>query len=222
MEWVDPTIGGVGVLLQPTRPAVHMPNSMVRMYPMRKDQLDDQIRSFPLTIISHRNGELFPIMPGAVKGPAAWDQEETTPYYYSTRFDESLFEPNSRPTERCGYFRFTFPEWGGACPTGKLYPGELEPLSMTAFCGEEQFLDMKAYVYGQWNQPVTMIVRGEGKVQLTAQADVKVLELRYGVSFISVEQAKRNLQREIGGSRFRDNQGSGQVTMEQGAWSDPG
>jgi hypothetical protein len=37
---------------------------MVRVYPVRKDQLDDQIRSFPLTIISHRLGELFWLMPG--------------------------------------------------------------------------------------------------------------------------------------------------------------
>ena len=56
VEYVDPTIGGVGLLLEPTRPTVHLPNSMVRVYPVRKDQLDDQIRSFPLTIISHRLG----------------------------------------------------------------------------------------------------------------------------------------------------------------------
>ena len=81
VEYVDPTIGGVGVLLEPTRPTVHLPNSMVRVYPVRKDQLDDQIKSFPLTIISHRLGELFSVMPGASAAPAAWDQEVTTPYY---------------------------------------------------------------------------------------------------------------------------------------------
>ena len=63
VEYVDPTIGGVGFLLEPTRPTVHLPNSMVRVYPVRKDQLDDQIQSFPLTIISHRLGELFSFMP---------------------------------------------------------------------------------------------------------------------------------------------------------------
>src|SRR3954464_8639668 len=63
VEYVDPTIGGQGFLLEPTRPTVHLPNSMVRVYPVRKDQLDDQIQSFPLTIISHRLGELFSIMP---------------------------------------------------------------------------------------------------------------------------------------------------------------
>jgi hypothetical protein len=67
---VDPTIGNVGILLGPTRPTVFLPNSMVRVYPIHKDALDDQIKSFPLTISSHRMHELFSIMPGD-GGPAA-------------------------------------------------------------------------------------------------------------------------------------------------------
>ena len=49
VEYVDPSMGGQGFLLEPTRPTVSLPNSMVRVYPVRKDQLDDQIHSFPLT-----------------------------------------------------------------------------------------------------------------------------------------------------------------------------
>jgi hypothetical protein len=64
IDYVDPTIGNVGQLLEPTRPTVSLPFSMVRVYPVRRDGLDDQIHSFPLTIISHRLGELFWLMPG--------------------------------------------------------------------------------------------------------------------------------------------------------------
>ena len=64
VEYVDPTIGNVGVLLVPTRPTVYMPNSMIRVYPIRSDAMDDQIESFPLTINSHRIQELFSLMPG--------------------------------------------------------------------------------------------------------------------------------------------------------------
>jgi hypothetical protein len=71
VEYVDPTIGNVGILLVPTRPAVFLPNSMVRVYPMRADALDDRIESFPLTISSHRMDELFSIMPGESDKPAA-------------------------------------------------------------------------------------------------------------------------------------------------------
>src|SRR5580704_10330458 len=78
VEYVDPSMGGQGFMLEPTRPTVSLPNSMVRVYPVRKDHLDDQIQSFPLTIISHRLGELFWLMPddGSLTGwnqPAAYD-----------------------------------------------------------------------------------------------------------------------------------------------------
>src|SRR5580698_5212783 len=103
VEWVTPSMGGQGYLLEPTKPTVSLPNSMVRVYPVRNDQLDDQIRSFPLTIISHRLGELFWIMPSDGK-PDAWnraqtyDQETETPYYYATRFDDSLIRTEFSPT----------------------------------------------------------------------------------------------------------------------------
>src|SRR5258708_39210502 len=95
VELVDPSMGGQGFLLEPTRPTVHLPNSMVRVYPVRKDQLDDQIASFPLTIISHRLGELFWLMPSNGGGGGEWDRplandaEKESPYYYSTRFEET-------------------------------------------------------------------------------------------------------------------------------------
>ncbi len=54
LKYVDPKIGSVGVILQATRLTVQLPNSMVRVFPIRKDQLDDQISNFHLTITSHR------------------------------------------------------------------------------------------------------------------------------------------------------------------------
>ena len=62
-EYIDPTIGNVGQLLEPTRPIVHLPNQMIRVSPQRKDYLDDQVTSFPLTIVSHRLGEVFSLRP---------------------------------------------------------------------------------------------------------------------------------------------------------------
>src|SRR5580658_8488321 len=72
-EYVDPTIGNIGQLLEPTRPTASLPNEPVRVYPIRKDYLDDQITCFPLTAVSHRLGEVFALRPviGPVQ-PAAW------------------------------------------------------------------------------------------------------------------------------------------------------
>ena len=51
-QYIDPTIGNVGHLLQPTRPTVQVPHQMIRMYPVRADYISDQISSFPLNIVS--------------------------------------------------------------------------------------------------------------------------------------------------------------------------
>ena len=153
VEYVDPTIGNVGILLVPTRPAVYLPNSMVRVYPMRADAMDDRIESFPLTISSHRQPELFSIMPGD-GSPAAYDQEITTPYYYSVRFDDSLLRTEFTPTERCGYFRFTFPKGNASVVLANRQAGTLHRGAEGAVTGEERSTDLKAYVYGEFSAPV--------------------------------------------------------------------
>jgi predicted alpha-1,2-mannosidase len=225
VEYVDPTIGGVGILLEPTRPTVHLPNSMVRVYPVRKDQLDDQIKSFPLTIISHRLGELFAILPGASAAPAAWDQEVNTPYYYSTRFDESLIRTEFTPAERSGYFRFAFPDGKASVHLANVHPGEMTVSGDRAVSGEERFKDMKAFFYGEFSAPVKCTASGGEKKRVVVQAEAGTLEFRYGISFISVEQAKATLQKEIPAWGFdkiktaakdRWNKTLGQVKVEGG------
>jgi predicted alpha-1,2-mannosidase len=199
VEYVDPTIGNVGILLVPTRPAVYMPNSMVRMYPLRADAMDDRIESFPLSINSHRMQELFSIMPGADGASAVYDQEKTTPYYYSTRFDGSLIQTEFTATERCGYFRFTFPQAQASVALSNRMDGDLQIQSGNVVSGEERFSDMKAFVYGEFSAPLAFKLETiGGKIRVTATSQTaKVIEFRYGFSFISTEQAKKNLHREI-------------------------
>ncbi|HTJ79853.1 MAG TPA: GH92 family glycosyl hydrolase [Rariglobus sp.] len=234
VEYVDPTIGGVGMLLEPTRPTVHLPNSMVRVYPVRHDQIDDQIQSFPLTIISHRLGELFYLLPsagqpdaGSWTRPLTYDQETTTPYYYSTRFDDSLIQTEFTPAARAGYFRFTFPSGKPVILLANRYPGDFAAAGPNAVSGVENFNDMKAYVYGEFSAPIDTRSEGADKKRLTvtAQGEHKTLEFRYGVSFISIEQAKKNLQEEIPTWEFdaikdhaRDtwNKALGQIKIEGG------
>jgi predicted alpha-1,2-mannosidase len=202
VEYVDPTIGNVGILLVPTRPTVYLPNSMVRMYPLREDALEDRIHGFPLTISSHRINELFRVMPGDGE-PAAYDQETTTPYYYSARFRTSGVVTEFTATERCGYFRFMFPSGRAELVLGNQIAGTITVRDGTVVEGEERFDGMKAYVYGEFSTPVTATTSKDGdKGRVAVVAAAGTLELRYGISFISVEQAKKNLQHEIPSTGF--------------------
>ncbi len=211
VEHVDPSIGGVGILLEPTRPTVHLPNSMVRVYPVRKDALDDKIQSFPLTIISHRLGELFWLMPNAgAPDAAAWqqravyDQEKTTPYHYSSRLDDSLIGIEFTPTERCGHFRFKFPSGDPAVLLANRKGGDLT-VEGNVVSGFETFNGMKAYVYGEFTNATNAVRTAEGEMaRLAITGSGKEMEFRYGISFISVEQAKKNLAKEIGGRGFEE------------------
>jgi predicted alpha-1,2-mannosidase len=227
VDYVDTTLGNVGVLLVPTRPTVFLPNSMIRVYPMRADALDDRIESFPLTINSHRMDELFSLMPGMASGPAAYDQEKTTPYYYSTRFDDSLIQTEFTPTARCGFFRFSFPNGVATVVLANRLAGSLQADGATAVLGEERFDRMKAFVYGEFSSPVTIKTEAAGKgnrLTITAPG-AKNLQFRYGISFISVEQAKQNLRHEIPAWDFvaievaakaRWNQVLGRIAVEGG------
>ena len=203
VEYVDPSMGGQGFMLEPTRPTVSLPNSLVRVYPVRKDQLDDQIRSFPLTIISHRMGELFWLMPGngspdAWNRPAAYDQEVEKPYYYSTRFDASLIQTEFTPAAHCGYFRFTFPSGKPEVLLANRMEGSLASGDNNSVSGVEKFNNMQAFFYGEFSAPVQVQASGnDRRLTISATAGQKVLEFRYGISFISPEQAKKNLREEI-------------------------
>ncbi len=198
VDEVDPTIGNVSILLEPTRPTSYLPNSMVRMYPVRKDALDDQIRYFPLTILSHRQPELFAIMPGSSDGPAAYDRERPTPYYYSVYFDASMIHTEFSPSHQAGYFRFSFADNQASVTIRNLHAGSLHAIGKDALSGEESVMGMTTYVYGEFSAPVAIETsRTENRDSFHISAQTKTIDFRYGVSFISVEQARQNLHRDI-------------------------
>ena len=52
LNYIDPYIGNVVPFENPNRPVVHLPNQMVRVFPMRYDHLDLQITGFPLLALN--------------------------------------------------------------------------------------------------------------------------------------------------------------------------
>ncbi len=58
-KYVDPTIGNVARFLVPTYPTMHLPNQMIRMFPVKKDYISDQVDAFPLQVTGHRRPGIF-------------------------------------------------------------------------------------------------------------------------------------------------------------------
>ena len=212
VKYVDPQIGGVAPFLQPTRTRIHLPNSMVRMYPERKDYRDDQITSFPLTTRKHRSDLLFNIMPvsgnvNETKKPiSAWDQELEIahPHYYSTWLEDYNITTEFTPSAQAGIFRFSYQNKN----TRKLYLRDLSGDDWQlnddgSITGTESFEGMQAYVYAIINQKGTFSStkfdddKVNSWITFNDTNNVKPVQFKYGLSFISTEQAQKNLEREI-------------------------
>jgi predicted alpha-1,2-mannosidase len=216
LEYVDPTIGNIGALLQPTRPTVQLPHQMIRMYPMRKDYTDDQITDFPLIIVSHRLGQAFSIKPCREDiGIDSWGQamacdqgsETTRPWYYSSYLLDDDVTVEFTAGKKTGIYRFAF---GGGRPKNLLLGVYNAGFSDWRFLpdggveGLETYHgDIKVYMYGRFN------TRGETGVLPSSRAWVRfpkdapdTIEFRYGISYIGAGQAKKNFDGELGGRTF--------------------
>lgn len=208
IKYVDPKIGAVGLILEPTRPAVHLPNSMVRVFPVRADQIDDQISYFPLTISSHRQNWLFGLMAysGGINEQAwtkkfTYDNEKISPDFYSVLLENEGTSITFTPSAKSGFFKFSFiKKTDNYLRLQILNRGEINLESKNSISGVEDFQGMKAYFYAESNAPLEIIYQDKEtkrKALLKISNQALNVSFKYGVSFISIEQAKQNLNKEI-------------------------
>ncbi|WP_286847358.1 GH92 family glycosyl hydrolase [Proteiniphilum sp. UBA5463] len=211
LSYVDPTIGGVGLILEPTRPTVQLPNCMLRSYPMKKDQLDDQIRYFPLNVASHRIAYVFQFLP--VSGESdLWDKkfniekEQATPYYYQVASEVKNDVIEFTTAERSAIFQVTFAENDHNFFRLGILNGEGElKANKRVITGTDHFQGMKAYLYAETDVDIEDIRYKDNEKKhalLKIGQNAKTVRFKYGISYISVEKAKQNLYNEIPGWNF--------------------
>ncbi|MFP5080970.1 GH92 family glycosyl hydrolase [Pedobacter sp. JCM 36344] len=209
IDYVDPGIGGSGIVLQPTRELVHLPNSILRVFPMKQDQLDDQISFFPLTTVSHRTEFAFSFLP--LKGKmndTFWVKrltiltEKATPYYYQVEEEDTGFTVEFSPSAKSGIFQIDFKDAkdnylrlglnGGS--------GNVQSDGKRTITGTENITGMKAFFYAETDQDMDGLSyqNNKEKNRLLARFNNSTLvKLKYGISYISIAQAKINLHTEI-------------------------
>jgi len=215
-SYVNPTIGNVGQLLEPTRPTVQLPNQLIRFTPTRKDFMDDQITDFPLTIVSHRLGQVFALKP-SVHGVSdqAWDGrltydhnlEVNRPWYYSTWLIDDNMGVEFTPGRRVGCFRVQFPAGADAAlllsPYNEGDPGWQFPSAREITGVETYHGDIKVYMYGVFSVPGTTAVQGrKATISFPSSSSARTVEFRYAISYLSPEQARKTFDEEIKGRSF--------------------
>ncbi len=209
VDYVNPYIGNISHLLVPTYPTVHLPNSMLRFYPNRDNYTSNQMQGFPLNVVTHRSGKVFNLAPfngNTVEIPEnifyTFDNETITPYCYSVVLDEYDIDVKFSPAGRSGFFTIHFNKGDHhgvilrATGNGELvYENE-------AISGFDLFDGVKAYLYLEFDREPQNIIAGEGSAALIASfgsENDRDINIRYGLSYISSEQAKYNLQKDIPG-----------------------
>ena len=225
LKYVDPRIGNVGAILEPTRPTIQLPNQLIRMTPQRADYMDDQISSFPLTVVSHRQGQIFAIKPSIkpINGDGAWrqrmtydhDLEVNRPWYYSTWLVDEEINVEFAPGQKTGIYRFEFPENGEKIVLFDRYNGGNNDFKFSAgnvVTGLEIYNDIKMYMYGTFNADATtetgtLDQEGDGKLHRRAWVRFagktpKTIEFKYAISYVSPEQAKKNYDKELKSTSF--------------------
>lgn len=216
VDHVNPYMGNISHLLVPTFPTVHLPNSMLRVYPERQDLTGDELRGLPLMITSHRGSSAFIISPVQAENASllppvtrfTYDHEVIKPYYYEVVLDRQLTGVRFAPSHQSAIYELDFREGTGhnflTLSTGN---GRVSVKGNTVSATQVLRNKTVVYIYGETDvEPLRSGIlgkeaesRAEGK-NATAVLDFgkgKKIRFRYGISFIDEEQAKANLRREM-------------------------
>jgi len=214
VDYVNPYAGNISHLLVPTFPTIHLPNSMLRVYPERGDYTSDQINGLPIAVISHRGSSAFNLSP--VQGndnlkaivSYTYDNEKITPYSYSVYLDELETAVEYAPSHQAGIYRIHFGKSGGNKLVINTRNGELST-DGSSVSGYQIIGDTptRIYLYLETEQkPDNAGILTANGVDLSQKngtsivldyGDKREINIRYGISFISAGQAKLNLQRDI-------------------------
>lgn len=225
IEYVNPYIGNISHLLVPTYPTIHLPNSMMRVYPERADFTGDRLGGLPLIVTGHRRSSSFNLSPfqGNEKElqpiiPLSYDQENLKPYRYQVYLDEQHVSADFAPAKQSALYNLSFEK--GDAPAFIVFNsrnGELkwDGKSISGYQHvEAEESDTKVYLYAEVDKaPEKVGALSEGTIQtgksevdginaaiaLQFPSQVGNVGIRYGVSFIDEEQARKNLEREIKG-----------------------
>lgn len=219
VDYVNPYMGNISHLLVPTYPTVHLPNSMLRVYPERSDFTSEKVKGLPLIVTSHRGQSAFNLSfyQGSVDGLKQvyyynYDNERITPYSYYSYFDEEEVSADFAPAEKAGIYELNFKK--EQAPYLILHSNHGELRTEENIISGFQYINdkTKVYIYMETSAlPAKSFVLDTASIDATKAEvagkdiaialyytpDIKQIKIRYGVSFIDEIQAKKNLQDEI-------------------------
>lgn len=221
VDYVNPYMGNISHLLVPTFPTVHLPNSLLRVYPERADYTSDRINGLPIAVTHHREKSAFNLTPfqgeRAALAPVlsySYDNEVIKPYYYSVYLDEPEIHVEYAPSHQSAVYSIKMNDEAPSYLIFNSRDGEMHSNGNVITGYQQLENNTRIYLYLETSaQPVESIPVGkvsqsndecsvcghDACIALYFGEHSNNIGVRYGISLISSEQARKNLEREIDG-----------------------
>lgn len=218
VDYVNPYMGNISHLLKPTNPTVHLPNSMLRVYPQRGDHTESYIHGLPVMVVNHRENCVFNL--SATQKPlneisqvitTDFDNEAITPYSYAVTVDSHRIDVKFAPAHRSAMYAFDFTDNADGHIILNARGGELTIEGNVIKGFQPTWGNVKVYIYMELDTPPASaatfdgttadraVMKGSGDkacAVITYRGNSRV-KAKYGISLISEAQARANLEKEI-------------------------
>lgn len=221
VDYVNPYMGNISHLLVPTYPTIHLPNSMLRVYPERDDYTSDQINGLPLIVTSHRGRSAFrlsPVQLGDYKElknthKFTFDNEIIKPYGYQVLLDEKETHVEYAVSHQSGIYQIKYTQSEPQYLLLSTDNGKTRVDGNKLYASQHLDNGTQVFVYAEVDetplqeglleagkgihQTLKEQTEGSSAIALYFGDEPKTIKMKYGISFISVEQAAKNMTREI-------------------------
>ena len=240
-QYIDPTIGNVSRFLVPTYPTFHLPNQMMRMFPLKKDYISDIVHGFPLLVTAHRRQGILQMKVASGKEkrdlwkdgmPIDHDLEVVHPWLYSTYLIDDDIRVSFTPSKKSAIYKFDFFK----SPEKNILIQGTEDMQFESSESSFNIVEKRSkqtkgeyavnnittiYVYGEIvdedNLPAKNIklTFNNSRLHIYDNNSLSTLFLKYAISYIDAKQARENFEKEIKGKTFEEIAEAGKKEWEK-------
>ncbi|RPD45246.1 glycoside hydrolase family 92 protein [Hymenobacter sediminis] len=237
-----PPEGWRGVWAGLVFPGSSLPNAMVQLSPITEfhtgagyDYEDSVIYGFAHTNKGHWNLCHLPVLPVSGTAPAARGYssrfskttEKASPGFYGVTLQDYGVQVELTSTLRSGFHRYRYTEPANRRIVFKMGQSnervtnwKIEKAGTAAVQGFQETGGQTVYFYGELSENLQDLeVQGQGTkdglaVLRLPDGGNKPVELKIGISFVSAQNAKQNLEQEIGSRSFEQVRQQAEKTWE--------
>ena len=209
-------------------PGASVPNAMVQLSPVTKFHTgagyqyeDTIIQAFTHTCKGHWNLCNIPVLPVSGKisvdnfgSVFSHDDESAHPGYYQVNLKRYGINAELTSTLHCGFHRYSYPKGDNkklvvnlSVSNERVRDWGIKQEGTHAFSGYQE-TGARVYFYAQTNLEIRQIdelkQNGKDLPVISFKQDTAALEMKIGLSFVSVANARENLEYELGDKSFEE------------------